>query len=248
MHPILQGFILGFIIVLPGMSGGTVFVILGIYEQVIKDLVKLNLKPYIPLVIGAIVGIFLGAMAFSVFFEHHRDATTALLLGCVIASIKPVLKNSPKLNFNRLIIAVIGFLLGYYLVGEPISIVSASKEVSWYLLLMGGALSSAVMIIPGLPGSSVLILFGIYDSLLLYISNLDIINLAIFGIGGLIGILLLVKILENLYNNHRGLVSYSFAGIIFGSSRALLPYDINLLVTVLFILGFSIIWKWSDKE
>ncbi|SCX76068.1 undecaprenyl phosphate translocase family protein [Alkaliphilus peptidifermentans] len=248
MHPILQGLILGFIIVLPGMSGGTVFVILGIYENVIKDLVKLNIKPYIPLMLGAIVGIFLGAMAFAVFFENHRDATAAFLLGCLLASIKPVLRNCPKVNSKRMIILAIGFIIGYYLVGEPISVVTANEEVSWVILFIGGAIASAVMIIPGLPGSSVLILFGIYDSLLFYIKELDIINLAIFGIGGVIGIFSLVKLLERLYSKHRGLISYSFAGLILGSSRALLPYRMDIIILILFVLGFAVVWRWSGKE
>ena len=71
MHPLIQGLIAGFVIVLPGMSGGTVFVILGIYEQMIKDLVRFNLKPYLPLLAGALIGIFLGGMAFALFFQNY---------------------------------------------------------------------------------------------------------------------------------------------------------------------------------
>ena len=68
MRSIIQGIILGFIIVLPGMSGGTVFVIFGIYEDMVRDLVRFKIKPYIPLLAGMLVGIFLGGLAFAFFF------------------------------------------------------------------------------------------------------------------------------------------------------------------------------------
>ncbi len=248
MRSIIQGLILGFIVVLPGMSGGTVFVIFGIYEDLVRDLVRLRIKPYLPLLGGMVVGIFAGGMVFALFFEAYRDITVAFLLGCLLASIKSILKDHPKVNKKNLIFMLIGLAVGYYLVGEPINIVSKHESVEWYLLIIGGALSSAAMIIPGVPGSSVLIIMGIYDSILSYIRDLNLIKLAIYGIGSAAGAVLLLNLLEKIYNRFKEFLSYCFAGLILGSSRGLLPYSLSFTIAFAFIIGFSIVWTWGGKE
>ena len=247
MRSILQGLILGFIIILPGMSGGTVFVIFGIYEDMVRDLVRLKVRPYIPLLGGMVVVIFLGGMAFALFFESYRDITVAFLLGCLLASIKSVLKCCPGLTPNKAVFMAIGIAFGYYMVNEPINIITRHDDVEWYLLVIGGALSSAAMIIPGVPGSSVLIIMGIYDSVLSYIKDLNFIKLSIYGLGSIAGAVLLLNLLEKIYNKYKGLLSYCFAGLILGSSRALLPYTFSVTIFLTFIVGFGAVWVWSGK-
>lgn len=208
MHSVIQGIILGFIIVLPGMSGGTVFLIFGIFEDMIKDLAKLNIKPYMPLFGGTLFGIFVGGTLFALVFETFRDQTAAFLMGCLIASVRTVLMSCPKISSNRVFFLLVGLLIGFYVGGEPFSLAIESQEVNWALLLVGGMLSSAAMIIPGIPGSSVLIALGLYDSILLSIKELEVINLLIFGIGGILGIIMFVKLLSEIYTKYQGLVSY----------------------------------------
>ncbi|SET50082.1 putative membrane protein [Natronincola peptidivorans] len=248
MQSIIQGVILGFIIVLPGMSGGTVFLIFGIYENMLKDLVKFNVRPYLPLLLGTIIGIFGGGMIFALFFEAFRDETAVFLMGCLIASIKPVLKGCPKVNPKRLIFLTSGLLLGLFMGGEPMGIVMGSENISWLLLFIGGAVSSAAMIIPGIPGSTILIVLGIYDNILFAIKELQLGILIFFGVGSLIGIFSLAKILNIIYEKYRSLISYFFAGLILGSSRALLPYTLDLSIVVIFIVGFGLVWIWSGKK
>jgi len=247
MELLLKGIVLGFVIVLPGMSGGTVFLIFGIYESIIKDILKLNIKPYIPLIVGIITGIFLSGFAVTIFFENYRDYTVAFLLGCLLASVKPVLKDCPEKTKGRVGMMIAGLIVGLLIVTEPLGIVE-TEEVSWFILFIGGILSSAAMIIPGIPGSSVLILLGIYDVIIFSIGDLDIFNLSVFGLGSVIGIYSLLNILVRLYEKYKGLISYFFAGIIIGSARGILPSNINLLVVMLFLIGFSIVWIWSDKQ
>ncbi|MBS3995015.1 MAG: DUF368 domain-containing protein [Alkaliphilus sp.] len=246
MRSIIQGLILGLIIVLPGMSGGTVFVIFGIYEDLVRDLVRFKIRPYIPLIGGMVVGIFIGGMAFALFFEAYRDITVAFLLGGLLASIKSVIKDSPGLTMNKVISMVFGIAFGYYMVSEPMTI-DINNDVEWYLLVVGGALSTAAMIIPGVPGSSVLIIMGIYGSVLSYIRELNFVKLTIFGIGCIAGAILLLNILEKIYDKHRDLLSYCFAGLILGSTRALLPHTFSLSILLIFTVGFASVWVWSGK-
>lgn len=247
MNQVVFGFILGFILVLPGMSGGTVLLIFGIYEKIVKDLSKFNFKPHIPLLIGAVGGIFISGKVFTMFFSAHRDATVALLLGCLLASIKSILNNCPKINRNSFLILLCGFFLGLLTVQENLGLGTNYNDISYTILFLGGALASAAMIIPGIPGSSVLILLDIYDSILFYISELRVLRLLCFGIGGALGIIFLVKFLAKIYDDHRSTVSYLFSGIVLGSSRSLFPHEISIPITMLFLIGFSIVWVWSDS-
>ena len=248
MQSVIQGIILGFIMVLPGMSGGTAFLILGIFEDMIKDLAKLNIKPYLPLFGGTIIGIFAGGNLFALVFQSFRDQTAAFLMGCLIASIRMILMSCLKININRLLVLLVGLIIGFYLGGEPFSLTTVNENVSWTLLLVGGALASVAMIIPGIPGSAVLIALGIYDSILFYIKELEILNLIIFGIGSILGIVLFVKLLSKIYEKYQNIISYFFVGLILGSSRTLLPYSINLSIILIFAIGFGLVWLWSGKK
>jgi len=234
--------------VLPGMSGGTVFLIFGLYENMVKDILKLKLKPYIPLAAGIVGGIFLGGSIFGIFFENYRNATVAFLLGCLLASIKSVLKGTSKMNGNLLGMLIAGVVAGAIMVGEPLGLSVETEDVSLLAILIGGAFSSAAMIIPGIPGSSVLILMGIYDTILFSIKELEIVNLLVFGLGAILGIALLLNILSKLYAKYKTMISYFFAGLIIGSSRGMIPSSVTLGVGVLFVIGFALVWIWSGSE
>ncbi len=248
MRSILQGLLLGLIMVLPGMSGGTAFLIMGIYEQLILDLGRLRIKPYIPLLIGIIAGLFAGGTIFALVFEAYRDITAALLLGCILASIRAVVSTAPKINGTYAAFLLGGLILGLVMAGEPLAVVSDGTLTPPLLLLIGGAFSTAAMVIPGVPGSSVLIVLGIYDSLLLYIKELALIQLMYFGIGAVLGLFLLVKLLENLYTNYRPVLSYFFAGLIVGAARAVIPHTVSPGIVLAFAVGFVAVWMWSGHR
>ena len=241
------GLLMGFVLVLPGMSGGTILLIFGIYEQFIRDIAKLNLKPYIPLCLGVVLGIYLGGLAFATFFQFYRDATAAFLLGCLLASVKPVLDGCPKPGKKGAIVLILGIIFGFFLVSEAIGDLYPDIDISWWLLFIGGALSSAAMIVPGLPGTSVLILLGMYDTMLFFVAELHITNLAIFGAGSVVGILLLANVLNRFYTDHRLIISYLFAGLIIGSARGLIPESFSILYPALFLVGFALVWFGSSK-
>ena len=248
MDLIIKGSILGFIMVLPGMSGGTVLLIFGLYEKMVNDLLKLNIRPYIPLVVGIIIGVFISGFTFAMFFENYRDLTVAFLLGCLLASIRAVLRDCPKINNLGWMALVGGGLLGFLMVGEPLGLEVNTGEANWVVLLVGGAISSAAMIIPGVPGSSVLIILGIYDVILSSIAELDYINLLIFGTGSVLGITMLLKILGALYERYKVIASYFFAGLIFGSARGVLPSTIDTGTITVFLIGFVLVWIWGGEE
>ncbi|MFZ5967054.1 MAG: undecaprenyl phosphate translocase family protein [Bacillota bacterium] len=245
MFSVAKGLLLGLIMVLPGMSGGTVFVILGMYEDMIKDIVKLNVRPYLPLFIGILGGLFIGGNAFAIFFQSYRDITSTFLLGALLASVRSVVDGKIQWKARYILMLVIGIFIGYFSAGESISTLSSSIEENFFVLFIGGALASATMIIPGVPGSSVLFILNIYDTMLLSIKEFHIFNLSVFGAGSIVGILLLANALEKVYAKHRVSLSYLFVGLIIGSARTLLPHMVNVDIILTFIVAFSIVWNLS---
>jgi putative membrane protein len=248
MELIGKGLLIGIIIVLPGMSGGTVFLVLGLYEKIIRDLAQLKLKPYIPLLFGLIGGVLIGGLLLSYVFYQFRDLSAAFLLGCLLASIRPILKGQGTKNPGIIGLLAIGFVVGYLMAGEPIELGDPGESASYLRLIIGGALASATMIIPGLPGSGVLILMGIYDDALFYLGNFQFFTLTIMGISGLLGVFILARGLEKLYRDHRKVIAYTFSGLIAGSARAIIPYEPSLGVLLLFVLGFTVVGRDGEKK
>lgn len=247
MRSLLQGFLIGLSIVLPGMSGGTVILILGLYEKSIRDLSRLNLKPYIIIGLGVLVGIFAGGQVFAQLFILYRDPTAAFFLGIILASIKALFRGRPTLNPARVFIVLGGLLLGFLLVQEPVFIMGKS-EVLWPVLIVAGALSTATMLLPGVPGSAVLIVMGMYDDILFYLKEFLLVELLLFGAGSVVGILLFARVLEKVYFKHQVFFAFLFAGLIAGSSWAVFPTVWGLLEVLLFLAGFGLIWFWEGKE
>lgn len=243
----LKGIILGFVMLLPGVSGGTAFIILGVYEELVKDLANLNLKPHLKLFGGIIIGLFFSGFLFSLFFETHRNEAAVFLLGSLIASVRFVIRTDYRVNRQLLGLFAIGFFVGFILGSEPIGVGGYVEDISLAYIFVGAALSSAAMVIPGLPGSSVLIIMGLYDNVFFYLSDLMIVQLLTFGAGSLIGMFILVKLLARLYEKYKISLSYIFAGLILGSARALIPSEISIWIVILFALGFGSVLLWGKK-
>ncbi len=245
MTLIFQGLILGITIVFPGMSGGTVIVILGLYDKILKDLVKLNLKPYFPLVGGAVVGIFAGGFILFFFFVAYRDIISAFFLGCLWASVRTIMKEKPAISRNRLLLMFTGLLVGFFLANEPVVLTVKSADFNYFLLFLGGVIATATMLIPGVSGSAVLVIMGIYDNVLSSLNEIIVLNLVVFATGSLLGIFLFTRGVEKFYFRFRALAAYLFAGLIIGSSRVLWPFSWSLFVVLAFILGFLLVWYFS---
>jgi putative membrane protein len=248
MRMAIKGFIVGLIMVLPGLSAGTIFVILGMFEDMITDIKNLNLKPYFTLGLGLLVGTIIGGYGFALLFQTHRDVIAAFLLGSLIASTRALLRDCPDINLKRVLFLITGILIGYFSAGDPVEIGMLNPSISYVELFLGGGISSALMILPGVPGSLVLIAMGMYDQIFSYFRDFAILRLLVFATGGLGGILLLSNILAKLYVRHKPYISYFFTGVILGSARAVVPYTFGIPILALGLLGFFVVWIWGGQS
>lgn len=249
MQMFVKGIITGTIVVLPGMSGGTMLLLLGLYEKLVADLARLRLIPWLPFALGGAVGLLISGNAFSWLLQSYASFVSAFLLGCVLASIKSVLGEHYRPNFRRVLLFLVAALIGFLLASEPMAMVDDTARPGISLLLIGGALATAAMIIPGVPGGSVLIIMGIYDGMFRALRDMDWLVLSVFALGAVIGVFALSNAVDNIYSRYRGSLSWLFSGLIIGSARMLIPvsWSSPLILFLLAAGGFALVW-WCGKR
>jgi putative membrane protein len=242
--PLIKGIILGMGIIVPGLSGGTIMMAFGMYEKMLEDLLKFHITPYITIGFGALIGVFTGSFVFSYLFEFHRNPTSAFILGCLLMSIPFILKRSKGYAKTDVSLLVIGGILSFILMGMPTLLEGGT--LSGGQTFLAGFISSSTMMIPGVSGSAVLIILGIYEEMLLIINELQLLNLAIFMVGATAGLFILAKVLKAIFAKYESKILFFFSGLILGSSRILFPSELDVLSILTFLLGVGIVYKWGN--
>lgn len=262
---VLKGAVVGIANIIPGVSGGTMAVITGIYEKLIdiignilshlKSWTKLkeDLKFIIPIGIGALVGIVGFSKLLKWLLESYEMPTLYCFLGLIIGSLPLIFKNANEKGFNiKYIIPFVittGFMIGLNIiamnVNEASAIVEFGKTPIDMLKLLGyGFVAAGTMIIPGISGSMVLMIMGVYEAILTAVSTLDIITLIPFAIGVGIGIIVVSKIIDMLIAKFYGYTYYAILGFIIGSIIFIFPgFALSLtgLASVItFVIGFVV--------
>jgi len=238
---LIKGWILGLSFIIPGVSGGTVLVIFGIYDRLLSDILKFKLRSYLVFGIGTILGIFAGSYILTYLFENYRNPTSSFILGCVLMSIPFILRRSEKKAIGNIPLLVLGFVISFILLGFGGTIQKTHLSI-WHVFY-GGFISSSTMVIPGISGSSVLIVAGIYEQLLYSINNFDVKTILFYLGGALVGLLTVAKLMKLIFSKYESQILYFFSGMIMGSSKMLFPSRLDILSIVAFALGVSLVYE-----
>jgi len=233
-----QGVAIGIALILPGLSAGTVILILGFYKQFIDDLSSFHLRPYLPHLCGAAAGALTGVKVVGLLLVNHRDLLLAFLLGMVIASVRVILVRNGQVIRPRpwtLILGPAAFAAAWFVFGNPAPGWTALPAGSHQHFFIAGALAAATMILPGISGSSTLVMMNLYDDMIVAVNQWEWLKLAVFSTGGLLGIFVLARLLAALYRRYHDAVSLTLAGLILGATRSLLPtaFSTGVLLTAL---------------
>ena len=270
---ILYGFIIGSFMMLPGVSGGTTAIILGIYDKIVsavssfKKDIKKNLLFLGALAIGGGVGVLLLASPLEKLTALWYGPLCCLFGGLTMGSVPMLFKKTEaKLTAKSVAKVVLWFIVGAAIVVGieflPEDLISLGSGGLWQfvLLFVLGIIFSVGFVLPGISLSYLMLVFGVYTPLLAAVSNLDVMFIMPLGLGILVGTVLTTKILENCMNKHP-LPTYTvIAGFVVGSVVALLKNDIlpnlpwtdgwyNIPVCVaLFAVGFVGVWFYTSKH
>lgn len=243
---VLKGFVMGIANIIPGVSGGTLALTLGIYERFIGALshffsnLKENVRFLIPIAIGMVIAILSMSRVISYSYDHFPLPTSLFFVGLVIGGI-PMLYNrikgkKEKKELSSWIILILSFALvlslafSEQLFDLDISVSFTNMNITGYLLLLlVGVITAATMIIPGVSGSLVLMLLGYYYPVLNVIKDLtkfknigaNLLIAGFFGIGVLLGIVLISKLIEYLFEKYEVKTFYGVMGFILASVIAI---------------------------
>lgn len=259
---ILKGAVVGIANIIPGVSGGTMAVITGIYEKLIdiignifshlKSWTKLkeDLKFIIPIGIGAVVGIVAFSKVLEWLLDSYEMPTLYCFLGLIIGSLPLIFKNANDKGFNIkyiipfVITTALMILLNMISVDETILVEFGKTPIDMLKLVGYGFVAAGTMIIPGISGSMVLMIMGIYNAILAAVSSLDITVLIPFAIGVGIGIIIVSKIIDMLLAKFYGYTYYAILGFIIGSIIFIFPgfaFSLTGLASVItFVIGFVV--------
>jgi putative membrane protein len=266
----IRGFLIGLAEIVPGVSGGTLALIVGVYQTLIRSASSLvqalvsgvrsgpsairgpwrqvSWSVIIPVGLGMVTGIFLGAWLLEPVLEEYPVQTRAVFAGLILASLWVPLRMvgsawSPALVLGALASASLTFVA----LGLPGATLSSDSLV-W--VAPAAALAVCALVLPGVSGSYLLLTLGMYQPTLSAVNDRDFAYLGVFVLGALAGLGVFVRLLQWLLAKHSAITLAIITGLMLGSLRALWPWQGDsrellapsgdaALVAVLGAAGFS---------
>ena len=234
---ILRGFFIGIANVIPGVSGGTIAVVLGIYERLIKGIDRtFRLKAgwmtsgffVFQVVLGAGIGIVTLAHFMERLLERYPFGMAFLFMGLILGSIPSLVRQieAPKFSVGGVIAFAVAFSLVVASSGgaEGLGIQHLPGGFRTLgLFFLSGVAGAAAMVVPGISGSFVLVLLGTYTSILFAINNRDLFFLSIVALGALVGIVLVTRLIAFLLRRFHRTTYSAIVGLVAGSIVAIWP-------------------------
>lgn len=245
---IIKGIGVGIANLIPGVSGGTIALILGIYEDLIAALRSINLRFLLPLSIGIIGALLAGAKVIPAVIENYPLVTQAFFCGLILASVREPFRHLEKRGRIEFLIGLAGFLLAFVVVGMTQSF---SPTPSLVFIFICGFITTCAMILPGISGALILVLLGQYKTVLEALRDLEIPIIVPFALGCLAGVLIFARFLSFLLHRYHSQTMAFLIGLMLGSLRAVWPEKINPLIITIFLVGLGLVFllgRFSRRE
>ncbi|MDE6639929.1 MAG: DUF368 domain-containing protein [Acetatifactor sp.] len=260
---ILKGIVIGIANIVPGVSGGTMMVSMGIYDKLIHCITHLfsefkkSVKFLFPIAVGMLIAIVGSSFALKELFERIPIQTNLLFVGLILGGLPAIWKNvkGKSVKIGHIIAALVFFALvaGLAAMGETEgAAVNLSFSVTNVLILfVVGVITSATMVIPGVSGSMVLMLMGFYEPILVTITDfvkalvhLDINGILAgcgvlipFGIGVVAGIFGIAKLVEIVFEKFPLYAYWAIIGLIVASPVAILLMNMEKFSQITVLSG-----------
>ncbi|TAI49335.1 DUF368 domain-containing protein [Flagellimonas allohymeniacidonis] len=236
----LKGMAMGAADVVPGVSGGTIAFISGIYEELISSINNINLSLFKTLgkkgfkafwtklngnfLLTLFVGIFISVISLAKFLSWLLENKPVLLwsffFGLVLASIFFVGKEIKKWNLSTILVFIGGAVLAYFITELP-----PNENInSLPYLFLSGALAVCAMILPGISGAFILVLLGSYKTILDAVHERDVNIVLTVGIGAIFGLLSFARLLKWMFVHYKNLTLALLTGFILGSLNKIWPW------------------------
>lgn len=230
--------------IVPGVSGGTIAFITGIYEELIMSLNNINLnaitvlrkegfmpfwkhingKFFLFLVAGIFVSLISLVKVVTYLLENEAVLIWSFFFGLIVASIYMIGKQVKKWRPSTVIAIVAGTAIAFWI--SSIQTV-ATVDAKWYIFL-SGAVAICAMILPGISGSFILLLMGSYHMVLNGLKNLDLLVIGLFGGGCLVGLISFSRLLKYLFSKFHDQTVALLTGFMIGSLYKVWPWKVKV--------------------
>lgn len=240
---VAKGFCMGAADVVPGVSGGTMAFILGIYSQLLNAIRSFDVewlqqiiqlkwhaalqKPHfgflIPLVIGLVIAVvvFTKIIPLPQLLHSHPELIYGLFFGLVLGSIVTLLPQAARYDLITAIYLPLGIIVGFAFSNlVPVS----TPDATWFVFL-SGVLAISAMLLPGISGSFILLILNKYELVWMGISNLNLWVIVPFGLGALTGLILFSRVLSWLLAHYERYTLLIIIGILIGSLWKIWPFQ-----------------------
>jgi putative membrane protein len=225
---LMAGLFMGFAELIPGVSGSTIALLFRVYEHIIisakaltslefwknpiHEFKKYDLLSICVLMLSMALGVLLFSNAIVYIFENYTEVfNTVIAVTMLVISAYIIYRaTNSELSLNLLVTLVVGLLFGYILGNFNFS----SSEISIITLIFAGVIAFSFFIVPGISGSAILVALGLYELIIKAISELNLEILIPFGFGCLISLIVLPRVILNIYSNYKSSLDMFFAGLI----------------------------------
>ncbi|SHJ04939.1 DUF368 domain-containing protein [Parasporobacterium paucivorans] len=234
MINILKGIMTAISLLVPGVSGGTMMIVLGVYDKAIESISELisrrlvHIKMLIQLAIGGIIGLVLFSNAMLYVLKAYPYVTSFLFLGIVVTGLYAILNKLERKEFRiyHVLFFVAGLAVALVMThgkgGQLVSL-DGSSVIRVLVILIAGIIIAVALILPGISTSYLLLALGVYNETLEAIKSIDIGFLLPLAIGVILGVLLTTKLLEYLMKNHPNPTYLTILGFVIGSLGGIYP-------------------------
>jgi putative membrane protein len=237
----LKGMAMGAADVVPGVSGGTIAFISGIYEELLNSISSFNLSLFfvlknegfmkvwkmvngrflLALFIGICISVLSLAKLIENLLENHPILIWSFFFGLVLASIIYIAKQIKIWNIKCYLYLIFGLIFAYYI--TTLNPVLTQNSSPWFLFL-AGMIAICAMILPGISGSFILVLLGAYKPILNAINTKDFFSIIIFMAGAILGLLTFSRVLKWLFSKYKNYTLALLIGFITGSLNKIWPW------------------------
>jgi len=226
--------------VVPGVSGGTIAFITGIYEELINSIKSVNLKALklllrgkiadfwtaingtflVSVLLGIGISIFSLAKGLKYLLDNHPVLVWSFFFGLIVASAVYISRSIKNWNAVTVLSGVVGIIIAYFIT----VITPAEANTTYWFIFVSGAIAICAMILPGISGSFILVLLGMYKFILDAVGNLQITVILTFLAGAAIGIVAFSNVLSWLLKKYHNQTIAVLAGFMVGSLNKVWPW------------------------
>lgn len=240
----LRGGLIGVAEVIPGVSGGTVALVVGIYERLVKSaslivsgilalasgdfkssaggFKKVEWRFLLVLLTGMFMAILGGAALIEPLLANYPEIARALFAGLIVASLAVPYKLAGKWQAGHYFLALAAALIAFFLTNLPRA---AEQDPLWWQVIAAAALAVCALALPGVSGSFLLLAMGFYAPTIAAVNDRDFEYLGLFVLGAIIGLGGFAKVLEFVLTRYRTITMVAMTGLMVGSLRALWPWQ-----------------------